>query len=269
MVLHIIGLGLARVDDITIRGKAVLESCDVIYLEGYTSILMCSKEALEEFHGRDIILMDRDMVESGCQEMIEAAVNKQVGFLVVGDPFCATTHSDLYLRAIKHGVKVKVIHNASIMNAIAEVGLQLYNFGETVSIPYFEKDWKPQSFYDKILKNHKNSLHSLCLLDIKVKEQTVENMMRENNIFEPPRFMNVQEALEQLVEIESERKEGLITNDTKIFAVARLGAEDQLIKSGTVEEMLKCDLGGPLHSMVVAASQLHEVELEYYDLWRK
>ena len=32
-------------------------------------------------------------------------------------------------------------------------------------------------------------LHTLCLLDIKVKEQTVENLMKGNKIFEPPRYM--------------------------------------------------------------------------------
>jgi diphthine synthase len=56
-------------------------------------------------------------------------------FLVVGDAFCATTHSDLYLRAAKLGIEVKVIHNASIISAVGCTGLQVYRFGETVSVP--------------------------------------------------------------------------------------------------------------------------------------
>lgn len=84
---------------------------------------------------------------------------------------------------------------------------QLYNFGETVSLVFWTDTWKPESFYDKICKNRAAGLHTLCLLgetcsfgkfgtslarpcdptdnvpvflltDIKVKEQSVENMMR-------------------------------------------------------------------------------------------
>ena len=53
----------------------------------------------------------------------------EIAFLVVGDPFGATTHSDLVLRAKEKGVKVSVVHNASIMSAVGCCGLQLYNFG--------------------------------------------------------------------------------------------------------------------------------------------
>ncbi len=42
--------------------------------------------------------------------------------------------------------------------------LQLYNFGETVSIVFWEESWKPDSFYDKIVKNKKMGFHTLCLL---------------------------------------------------------------------------------------------------------
>ncbi len=50
------------------------------------------------------------------------------------------------------------------MNAIAIVGLQLYNFGQTVSIPFFEENWRPESFYDKIKINKQHGFHTLCLL---------------------------------------------------------------------------------------------------------
>lgn len=50
-------------------------------------------------------------------------------------------------------IKVEVIHNASIMNAIGCSGLQVYRFGESVSIPFFTEGWRPYSFYDKILSN--------------------------------------------------------------------------------------------------------------------
>lgn len=94
-------------------------------------------------------------------------------------PLCsATTHTDLVLRARELHIPVIPIHNASILNAVGCCGLQLYNYGQTVSIPFFTDNWKPDSFYDKIKLNRDAGLHTLCLLDIKVKEQSLENLAR-------------------------------------------------------------------------------------------
>ena len=72
---------------------------------------------------KEVFECDREFVESGCDPMIEKAKTEQVSFLVVGDPFCATTHSDLYLRCIEEGVQVEVVHNASIVSAMGCCGL--------------------------------------------------------------------------------------------------------------------------------------------------
>ena len=58
----------------------------------------------------------------------------------------------------------QVVHNASIMNAVGCCGLQLYNFGRTVSIVFFTDTWRPDSFYDKIATNSAAGMHTLCLL---------------------------------------------------------------------------------------------------------
>lgn len=78
----------------------------------------------------------------------------------------ATTHTDLVVRAKKLGIDVKVVHNASVMNAVGVCGLQLYHYGETVSIPFFTDTWRPDSFYEKIQKNRGLGLHTLCLLGL-------------------------------------------------------------------------------------------------------
>ena len=54
---------------------------------------------------------------------------------VVGDPYGATTHSDLVIRAQDLGIEVNVIHNASIINAVGANGLSLYNYGQASMIP--------------------------------------------------------------------------------------------------------------------------------------
>ncbi|XP_049736202.1 diphthine methyl ester synthase isoform X3 [Elephas maximus indicus] len=200
-MLYLIGLGLGDAKDITVKGLEVVKRCSRVYLEAYTSILTVGKEALEEFYGRKLIVADREEVEQKADNILEDADLSDVAFLVVGDPFGATTHSDLVLRAAKRGIPYRVIHNASIMNAVGCCGLQLYKFGETVSIVFWTDTWRPESFFDKVKKNRQNGMHTLCLLDIKVKEQSLENLIKGRKIYEPPQYMSVNQAAQQLLEI--------------------------------------------------------------------
>eukprot|EP01025_Chloroclados_australasicus_P040297 TRINITY_DN4199_c1_g1_i1.p2 TRINITY_DN4199_c1_g1~~TRINITY_DN4199_c1_g1_i1.p2 ORF type:complete len:183 (+),score=20.52 TRINITY_DN4199_c1_g1_i1:213-761(+) len=157
----------------------------------------------EEFYGREVILADREMVEQRAEKILENALTEEVSFLVVGDPFGATTHTDLLLRAAEKGIETQVIHNASIMNAIGACGLSLYRFGQTVSIVFFTETWRPESFYDRIKENRDLGLHTLCLLDIKVKEPTMESLPRGRNfVYEPPRYMTIITAVELLLEVD-------------------------------------------------------------------
>ena len=85
---------------------------------------------------------------------------------------------------------------------------QLYRFGEAVSICFFTDTWKPSSFYDKLIVNWKAGLHTLCLLDIKVKEPDFEAMMMGKTKFLPPRYMSINQCCEQLIYVEEEDKKG-------------------------------------------------------------
>ncbi len=49
--------------------------------------------------------------------------------------------------------------------------------------------------------------------------------------------------------------------------MARVGQEDELIVSGTMEELLTVDFGGPLHSFVIAGN-MHILERECFDYFR-
>lgn len=205
------------------------------------------------------------MVESSADEILKGADIDDVAFLVVGDPFGATTHTDLVQRAHESGIKCKVIHNASVMNAVGACGLQLYKYGHAVSIPFFTDTWQPSSWYDKIVANNQwlngVGLHTLCLLDIKVKEQSIENMARGRLIYEPPRYMTVNQALEQLLLIESREQKGVCTRDTICVGVARLGADDQVVKVGTADELLTQDFGAPLHCLVIPGA-MDDMEID-------
>ena len=221
------------------------------------------------------------MVESASDEILAGADKSDIAFLVVGDPFgyalskhssisqysClysrATTHTDLVLRARELSISVQTIHNASIMSAIGFTGLQLYNFGQAVSMVFFTDTWKPSSFYDRLKENHSIGLHTLMLLDIKVKEQSVENMARGRMIYEPPRFMTVAQCASQMLEIEEERGDGMCGPRSLAVGVARVGGRDQKMAAGTLEQLSTVDLGGPLHSLVLVGRRVHELEKDF------
>eukprot|EP00775_Hariotina_reticulata_P002686 gene2686-2987_t len=179
---------------------------------------MCDKSKLEQLYDKEVVVADREMVENEAEAILEGADQFDVAFLVVGDPFGATTHTDLQLRARERNIPVKVIHNASVMNAVGACGLQLYRFGEAISIVFFTDTWRPDSFYDKLAANRRAGLHTLCLLDIKVKEPNLEALARGRTVYEPP----------------------------------RLGADDQQIVAGSMQQLLDVDFGPPLHCLVLA-----------------
>lgn len=208
------------------------------------------------------------MVESFSDTILDRADVEDVALLVIGDPFGATTHTDFILRAKEKNIPYQVVHNASIINAVGCCGLQLYNYGEIVSIPFWTDSWKPDSFYEKIKKNRKNGLHTLCLLDIRVKEPTMESLMKKKREYEPPRFMSCAVAAEQLVKIVealTASDEFDLAKETMSIGVARVGHETQKIVACSLEQMQSTDLGTPLHSLVIPGPELHPLEVEYIE----
>ncbi|CAI5481953.1 unnamed protein product [Closterium sp. Yama58-4] len=266
-MLYVVGVGLCDESDITVRGLAAVRRCQHVFLEAYTSMLLVDRSKLEALYGREVRVADRDMVESRAAHLLDLAANEDVAFLVVGDPFGATTHTDLMLRARQQGVAVAVVHNASVLNAIGATGLQLYRFGETVSIPFFTDTWQPDSFYDRIQGNAARDLHTLCLLDIKVKEPSLEAMARGRIEYEAPRYMSVNTAIRQLLLVEEKRQQNVCTPDSLCVGVARLGADSQCIVFGSMQQLSDVDFGPPLHSLVLCGA-LHELERDFLDAFR-
>ena len=272
MVLYLIGLGLCDEKNITLRGLEYIKSSDYIYMEYYTSILSVDKSKLESLYEKQIILADREMIESNFDsEILSKAKEHKVSLLVVGDPFSATTHMDLYLRCVSEGVHVETVHNASILNAVGITGLSLYRFGETVSIPFFTEKWRPYSFYEKICFNYIHNFHTLVLLDIKVKEISEENLIKGKKIYERPKFMSVNEGLNELIEAsekcEKEEYRGVIGLESLCFGLARIGSETQVIKCGKIKDVLHMDFGMPLHSIVICGKTLFSIEKEVFQFY--
>ncbi|MBR9676023.1 diphthine synthase [Candidatus Woesearchaeota archaeon] len=268
MTLYMIGLGLGSAKDITLRGLEAIKKSDYVYLENYTSTLPASRETLEKFYGKEILLATRDLVEKNADEIIEAAKKKNVCFLVVGDVFGATTHTDLYLCAKKKKVEVELIHNASIINAVSATGLELYKFGKTTSIVFEEEGWFPNTPYEVLESNQKHNLHTLFLLDIKISEPSKEDLLKENNKPQLSRYMSIRQAIEILFKLEKKHKKKLIKKDTMMVGVARLTQPEQKIVYAKAKTLLETSLGGPLHCLIIPG-KLHFVEEEFLEQFQK
>lgn len=171
----------------------------------------------------------------------------------------------LRARALK--IPTQTIPNASILSAIGSTGLQLYNFGQTVSMVFYLDNWKPTSFYDRVAENARIGLHTLVLLDIKVKEQSLENMARGRKIYEAPRYMTVAQCAAQMLEAEEIRGEGVYSRRSLAVGVARVGAADMEVKVGTLEELSEVDMGRPLHSLILLGRRTHDMEREFIREW--
>ncbi|RRT79167.1 hypothetical protein B296_00021185 [Ensete ventricosum] len=209
-MLYIIGLGLGDERDITVRGLDAVRSCHKVYVEAYTSLLSFGLASdglsrMEKLYGRDVVVADREMVEERAAEILSEAVDSDVAFLVVGDPFG---------------------------------------------------------------------------YDIRVKEPSLESLCRGRKCYEPPKYMTIHIAINQLLEVE-ETNGGSGTYhcivilcfpaynaETQCVGIARLGNDDQMIVAGSMKELLDIDFGPPLHCLVIVG-ETHPVEeemLEFYSI---
>lgn len=250
-MLYLVGLGLWDEKDITLRGLDIAKKCSKVYLEEYTSKLFgLNHEALEEMIGQKITGLRRKDLEE-IPAFIEEAKTQDVCVLVGGDPLVATTHADLLLRVKEAGVEYKVVHNASVISAVAETGLQAYKFGKTTTAVFWSPGYEPTSFYDVAVQNHNAGMHTLMLMDID---------------FDQDRYMTVNDAIKLLMNIEREKKEGLATPETMAVGIARLGSTP-LIKYGSLAKLMKTDFGDPLHALILLGS-LDVVESEFLDMFK-
>jgi diphthine synthase len=130
---------------------------------------------------------------------------------------------------------------------------------------FFTEGWRPASFYDRVRENRAVGLHTLVLLDIKVKEQSLENLARGRRVFEPPRYMTVGQCASQMLEVARDREHGVYGPESLAVGAARVGGTSQAFVAGTLAELCEADehLGPPLHSLVLLGRRTHELEHEF------
>ena len=250
-MLIFIGLGLYDERDISVKGLDAARAADRVYAEFYTSRLMgAAFETLEEFYGKKILLLSRQQVEVDPSWM-EQARDKDVAFLVGGDPMVSTTHLDLRLRAAKMGIRTRVIHSSSIVTAVSGLcGLQNYRFGRstTIPFPYISRGKRiiAETPYLVLKENLGRNLHTMLFLDI------------QSDGCE--RYMTVNEGAALLLEMQQAAGEKML-DEVLGIGIARAGSDDAAVKADLLSRLQSYDFGGPLHILIVP-SRLHFMEAQ-------
>jgi len=229
-MLYLIGLGLS-LKSLSIEAIESIKKCKKVYLEAYTADIPYTVKELESITKKQIILKSRQEIEN--ENIVSESKNSNIALLVYGSPLTATTHISLIIKARKEKVKLKVIHNASIFDAVSESGLQLYKFGKTASLPAWSNNYKPTSFIETIKENKKINAHTLVLVDI---------------------GLEYQKALSQLEEAYP------IINAQKIVVCEKLGTEKPKIFYGKTDALKKHNIS-KLFCFIIPA-KLHFIEEE-------
>ncbi|MFH1307280.1 MAG: diphthine synthase [archaeon] len=235
MTFYLIGLGLS-LKGVSLESLEILRSCRKIYMETYTVEIPYQIFRLEERIGKQITSLTRLMVEE--EEFVKEGKKQDIALLVYGSPLMATTHISLVMKAIKEKVPYRVIHNASILDAISETGLQVYKFGKTASMPSWQANYQPDSFAKIIADNQKIKAHTLILVDI---------------------GLLFRDSLNQLKIAVNNHKVKL----DKIIVCSRLGMEDSKIYHGRINQLSGSDIFPPF--CFIIPGELHFAEQEFLD----
>ncbi|MEM1577627.1 MAG: diphthine synthase [Candidatus Pacearchaeota archaeon] len=169
-MLYLIGTGL-DINDLNIKAIKALKKCQEIYLDIYTTKIPFSLKKYEKFLSFllkkkiKIKKAEREFLEEKSKEFLEKAKINNIALLVYGDPLIATTHISLIKEAKELEIKTKIIHNISVINAITNTGLSIYKFGKIATMPSWQENYKPKSFYDIIKYNLSINAHTILLID--------------------------------------------------------------------------------------------------------
>ncbi len=233
-MLYIIGLGLNK-NGISREGMDAISKCKKVYLENYTVDFPYSMGELGEIIGKKVIPADREKVES--LEIVDEAEKMNIALLVYGSPLTATTHISLVEEAKAIGIKCEVIYSASVLDAVAETGLQIYKFGKITSMPAWDskKNFTPDSFMEIVKENESIKAHSLILIDI---------------------GLEFQEALEQL---EKSAEKHDIKLD-KLIVCQSLGTKKSKIFYRNIYEFKEFTGVRKPYCIIIPAKKLHHLE---------
>ena len=228
----------------------VLNSCNRIYLERFTSpisdnFISILKSTLGP--GKKIEIVKRWFVEDG-RQILDESKTLNVGLVSYGDPTIATTFTELRIRAMKNNIEVKVVHAASgITSLVGECGLQVYKIGKLVTM--MEEKQSAISVYSTIFGNLNLNCHTIILTEYRQDEDGSEFFLKPNYV------------MSKLLEIEKDITYEIVSEDSFLIVVSRIGTDYQKIVSGKIKSLIDLEYGRGQHSIIFPA-KFHFTEEE-------
>ncbi|MCY4489968.1 MAG: diphthine synthase [Thaumarchaeota archaeon] len=236
-------MGISGYDSIPSQAVKVLSDADIIYMEQFTSpisdieLAKIKKMSHGEFH-----IAKRWLVEDG-SEILKNAKKNDVVLLSYGDPYVATTHTELRTRATMDNIKTCAIHaSSSLTSLIGECGLHFYKIGriatvmsdaESLTTPYYV-----------IYKNIIEGNHTVLLLEY-----------NQDKDF----FLDPKDALNNLLRTEDGQQRHVLSPATFAIVASRVGQIKQGIMCGNISSLLDADFGMPPHTIIIPG-RLHFTE---------
>ena len=248
-MLCLVGAGIYDTVEMSNSIK-VLNSCNRIYLERFTSpisdnFISILKSTLGP--GKKIEIVKRWFVEDG-RQILDESKTLNVGLVSYGDPTIATTFTELRIRAMKNNIEVKVVHAASgITSLVGECGLQVYKIGKLVTM--MEEKQSAISVYSTIFGNLNLNCHTIILTEYRQDEDGSEFFLKPNYV------------MSKLLEIEKDITYEIVSEDSFLIVVSRIGTDYQKIVSGKIKSLIDLEYGRGQHSIIFPA-KFHFTEEE-------
>jgi len=234
-MLYLIGLGLNE-KGYSKEAYEIISGADKVYVDTYTIEFPYEISALtSQFKGKKFIAVGREFVEG--MNFLNEAKEKDVVLFVYGSPLVATTHTAIIKEAVEKKIKIKIIHAGSILDAVAETGLQPYKFGKTTSLPNFPAD----SYLNIVKENIGAKAHTLILVDIGLK---------------------FEDAIKRLEDDCKNKK----VNLRKILVCERLGLKDSRIYYNDIRNLKGKKVRTPF--CIIIPGELHFMEKEFLENFR-
>ena len=232
-MLWFVGLGIGGPEAISEKAGKIISQSDIVYFEQFTSPMSEDQtKFLQQLTKGQFRLAPRWLVEDG-KEILDAAKINTVALLSYGDPYIATTHIELRVRAIQDGIKTDTIHASSaITSLIGECGLHFYKVGKTVTIM---SGIPSATAYYTIFENLKLGNHTIVLLE-----------WNQNKNF----FLDPKDAISSLLDQEKEQTRKVFSGETYGIVASRIGEPDQKITAGKFSS-LNVDFGAPPHTIII------------------
>jgi diphthine synthase len=248
-MLCLVGAGIYDTVEMSNSIK-VLNSCNRIYLERFTSPISDNFiNVLKSTLGpeKKIEIVKRWFVEDG-RQILDESKTLNVGLVSYGDPTIATTFTELRIRAMKNNIEVKVVHAASgITSLVGECGLQVYKIGKLVTM--MEEKQSAISVYSTIFGNLNMNCHTIILTEYRQDEDGSEFFLKPNYV------------MSKLLEIEKDITYEIVSEDSFLIVVSRIGTDHQKIVSGKIKSLIDLEYGRGQHSIIFPA-KFHFTEEE-------